>query len=270
MKRLNYFLLAFATLGMVFTSCTPDENAIGPSLQITSGESVDATGGSVTITWRADAGDAKLATMTINNALNSPVNDGTTTWNAFEIPNASDGTYEGTVTLSITESTTFTLIVIDKDGLKDSKTVTVTLAAPLTSNGTKQLGAGSNKTLGSYYSVSENTVYKLADINATSASKIDFVFNSTASAATFIAPKASSNTTVKAANRTTKYQKASFDFATATAADLNAVSPTAESITVAVNDVVVFVTNDNVKGVFEVSALTVATDGSITIGIKVK
>jgi len=268
MKKLNLFLgLAAISMVLFFNSCSSDEDAQGPGLELISdAEVTTAANSSITIQWKAYAGDANLEFFTITEG-NSPI----TGWDEFEIPTSQNENFPSTATVQIGEAnTTFTLTVTDKDGLKESKTVTVTVEAGLAAKGSKTLGAGGNKTLGSYYSVSANTVYLTADLTAVIASKVDFVFDADASTATFKSPIASANDFVKKSGRVTKYKKATFAFATATESDLNAVTPTAESITVSANDVVVFVNNDNVKGVFEVSALTVAANGSVTIDIKVK
>lgn len=268
MKKLNLFLgLAAISMVMFFNSCSSDEDAQGPGLELISdAEVTTAANSSIIIQWRAYAGDANLKYFTITEG-NSPI----TGWDEFEIPTAQNENFPSTATVQIGEAnTTFTLTVTDKDGLKTSKTVTVTVEAALDSKGFSSLGAAGNTTLGSYYSVSNNLVYKTSELTTAIASKIDFVFNADASTATFKSPKDATNTLVHDSGRTTKYQKATFAFATATPSDLNAVTPTAESITVAANDVVVFVNHDGVKGIFEVTALTVAANGSVTIDIKVK
>jgi hypothetical protein len=103
-----------------------------------------------------------------------------------------------------------------------------------------------------------------------SPNKVDFVFTSTASAATFKSPKDATAAEISGTNRVTTYQKATLDFDNATEEAIATITPSADNITVAQGDIIVFKTQDNTKGVFKVTALTVATDGTVTIDIKIK
>lgn len=268
MRKLNYFLgLSVMSVAMLFTSCGPDEDAKGPGINLTSdAEVTTAPNTSITIAWDAYAGDANLDFFTITEG-NTPI----TGWDEYEIPSAQNENFSSTASVLIGEdNTTFTLTVTDKDGLTASKTVTVTVEAALAVKGTKQLGAGGNLTLGSYYSVSTNTVYGITDAK-TNYNILDMVFTSTASAAKFISPKNAASADINKSNRVTNYQKVTaIDFEDASASDLDAITPSADNITVVQNDIVVFKTQDNVKGIFKVNSLTVAADGSVTIDIKVK
>lgn len=266
MRKLNLFL-GIAALSMVvfFNSCSSDTNAVGPGIDLKSDAAVTAAPNStITIEWTAYAGDANLKYFTITEG-NSPV----TGWDEYEIPSAQNENFASSAVVNIgTSNTQFTLTVTDKDGLKASVSVAVTVVAPLESQGTQQLGAGASA-LPSYYSVADATTMSLPIAKA-NPTKVDFVFTSTASAATFKSPKDATATEISGTNRVTNYQKVTLDFATATATDLDGITPSADNITVSANDVVVFKTHDNTKGIFKVESLTVATDGSVTINIKVK
>lgn len=288
MKRLNFFLLGLAAMGMVtFTSCEPEGDAIGPSLQITSGEDVEAVAGSVTIAWRADAGDAKLATITIKEG-NAVVNDGTTTWDAVEIPNASNETYVGSVTLVVTKETTFTIVVADKDGLTESKNVHVTVAsggAEISSFTAVLMGAQS-ATTGSSLDAEAGTVYKLADAK-TNASKVDIMYYYGATnLATFAAPNDATVNGTGAGSfdwtSTWSVQNATkFGVSTMTATAFDAITDdsaltgitglTASKLTnLSIGNVLEFTTVGGKKGVLKVSAITTGASGSITIDVKVQ
>lgn len=269
MKKLTYLFGLGIIAAMFFTSCT-DEDALPPSLQITSGNEVTAAAGSIiTIEWRADAGDAKLSTFTItwNNVAIDDV-DGND-WNDMPIDNADNETYVGSARVLVPDANAvFVLTVTDKDGNTASANVTVTVTAPLESIGSFQLGAGGSA-LGSYFSVSNEAVYKLAEAKA-NASSVDIVFNSTSTVATFKSPKDAAAQELIDANRTTLFKVVSYSFEDATAAQVDGESLSAEQVNVVAGDVVVFETDDGDRGIFVVDALTVATDGDVTIDIKIK
>jgi hypothetical protein len=274
MKKLNLLLgLGILSLIGLFTSCSKNEDALGPSLEIISGETDTVPANSIlTINWRANAGDANLKSFTIKEGNAAIVDEDGKDWTAFDIPSANNEAYVGSARVKIgAAATTFTLMATDKDGLTVSKTVNMVIsvvAVPLVDKGSSQLGAGASA-LPSYYSVVDDKTLSLAEAKA-SPNKVDFVFTSTASAATIKSAKDAAAAEISGTNRVTNYQKATIDFSTATAKDLEAVNPTADNITVSLNDVIVFKTQDNIKGIFKVDQLTVKTDGTVTISIKIK
>ncbi|MBN1116686.1 MAG: hypothetical protein JXA77_05760 [Bacteroidales bacterium] len=268
MKRLNYFLVGLVTLGsMVFTSCDPTEtDPIGPSITFKAdGIIADATinsGEKANFSWEAIKGDASLAEFTIR--INNQDVEG------FPITDIDKDEYQATwdTTLSDEGDYTFAFIIEDKDGMTDTKNITITVLPGLSDYGTAQLGAGGSS-LGSYYSIADSTVYKLAEAKL-NASKLDFVFSSTASEASFKSPKDASATEISSTGRTTYYQIIDKNYDDVTTADVNDANPNADNIVVALNDVILFKNADNKKGVFVVDQLAVATDGTITIAIKLK
>jgi hypothetical protein len=274
MRKLN-LLMGLSILSLVgfFTSCST-KDALGPSLEITSKATDTVPANSIlTISWRANAGDVNLKTFTIKEGNSAVVDEDGNDWTAFDIPNADNEHYVGSARVAIgTTATSFELIATDKSGLTATKTVNVVIekaAVPPTDKGNSLLGAGGSS-LGSYYSASTNTVYHLADAK-TNFAILDIVFTSNASSATFISPKDAASADINKSGRITKFQKVTtIDFNNATEADIDAINPSAESITVALNDDVVFKTQDNIKGIFKVDQLTVAADGTVTIHIKVK
>jgi hypothetical protein len=274
MRKLNFFLgLSAMSLTMLISSCS-DENALGPGLELLCDAAVTAPANStITISWRASAGDANLESFTIKEGNAAVVDEDGVDWTAFNIPNSEEEAFESSAVVAIgAENTSFTLIVTDNDGLTATETVTVTVTAPetpLTAKGTSEMGAGGSA-LPSYYSVVDDQTLSLSEAKA-SPNKVDFVFTSTASTATFKSPKDAAAAEISGTNRVTNYQKVTtIDFDNATEEDIAAITPTADNITVALNDVIVFKTHDNTKGVFKVNQLTVAADGTITIDIKIK
>lgn len=164
-----------ALLG-VMTSCE-DDDPVPPSLQITSGTEVTATPNSqVTIVWRADAGDANLATLTVQEG-NSPI----TGWNETEIPNAQNDTYVDSATVNIgSDDLTFTVIVTDSDGEIDSKAVNVTVegepaGGAIENQTAKILSDLENASGGSFYSVGNAEVMTYSEAQSNSGD-VDLVY----------------------------------------------------------------------------------------------
>ncbi|QQS50774.1 MAG: hypothetical protein IPM71_14475 [Bacteroidota bacterium] len=266
--KFNKWFLGLAVLGLVFASCEDDTDPVGPTITfkagagLTTGDATVDAGDTVHFSWEVVKGDANLEEFTIR--------EGNEDIDGFPTSDIDNDQYEASLSYIVGSAGTYVLsfIATDKDGLEAKVDITITCLAPLESLGAKQLGAGGSS-LGSYYSVSTNLVYNLADAK-TNASKIDIIFTSTASAATFKSPKDASATEISSTGRTTTFQKVDLDFETAGASEIEAINPTADNITVELNDVVVFKTHDNEKGIFLVDQLTVSADGSVTIDIKVK
>lgn len=268
MKKLNYFLLGLVAMGLTFTSCEDDEDPIGPTITFKAGtgliteDDTISVGETAGFSWEAVAGDAKLVEFTIR--INNSDVDG------FPNDDVDKDEYQDSwdTTLSEVGSYTFTFIATDKDGEEASESITVYAKSDLTSQGEAQLGAGSSS-LPSYYSVADAETMTLTEAKA-SPNKVDFVFTSTSSEATFISPKDAGASEISGTGRTTNYQKVDFDFETATSDDIDDVTPTSDEITVSQGDVIVFETADDTKGIFEVTSLAVAADGTATIDIMVK
>lgn len=273
MKRLNFFLVGLAVVGMAFfSSCEDPASKAAPSITIDNASPVAAVGGAVTLTGEivAEAELDEVKIFVVVGTDETQYGAAITSFSSGSITTDDDLNYAFRIDVTdLTEDCSIKIEATDKDDQTASKSVEVTVGGALTDNGSKTLGA-SGSDLGSYYSVSTNTVYTSTQVTGNENS-VDFVYNSDASTATFKSPKNSSKASVAATGRTTLYEKAnSIDFATATSSDVDAVTPTNEDIDVVLNDIIVFKTQDNIKGVFKVTALTVATDGTVTIGIKVK
>jgi hypothetical protein len=273
MKRLNFFLVGIAALGMAFFSSCGDTttNAV-PVITFDNASPVAAVGGEVTLNGEIVA-EAKLDEVKIFVVVGSDetqFGSAITSFSSTEINTDDDLNYVFHLNVTgLTEDCKIKIEATDKDNQTATKSIDVTVGGALTDNGSKELGA-SGSDLGSYYSVSTNTVYTSSAVTGNE-NVVDFVYNSDGSTATFKSPKNSSKASVAATGRTTLYEKANtIDFATATSTDIDGVTPTNENVDVVLNDVIVFKTNDNLNGIFKVTSLTVATDGTVTIGIKVK
>ncbi len=266
--KFNKWFLGLAVLGLVFASCEDDTDPVGPTITfkagagLTTGDATVDAGDTVTFSWEVVKGDANLAEFTIR--LENEDLDG------FPTTDIDNDQYEATFSVVVSDAGEYTLsfIATDKDGLQAKEDITITVKTGLLEKGSSQLGAaGSN--LGSYYSVSEDVVYTLAQAKA-NPTKVDIIFTSTGVEAKLISPKDANATEISSTNRVTTYAKVDVVFDDATAADLDEVSPVLDNLVVAEGDVIVFETHEGAKGVMEVTALTVAQDGSVTIDIKVK
>lgn len=269
MKKTTLKLVfTFMAVAVMFTSCDDGTDPVPPTMKFFAGEGLlteDATvmtGESVGFSWQVTKGDAKLSEFTIR--LGSYDIDG------FPNDDIDNDTYEDTFDTVFSEagSYAFTFIATDKDGETATEEITVTVSAALTDQGSFDLGASGNSTLGSYYSVTEGVM--LSAEAKTNADKVDIVFDADGTAAKLTSPSNSTVSEISASGRLTTFAIVLLDFDAATSADLDAVDPGSEEVTVAVGDVVVFKTADAVKGILEVTSVDVATNGSATISVKVK
>jgi hypothetical protein len=289
MKKLTYLFGLGILAASLFISCSPDEDALPPSLNITSDNPVVAVPNSViTIAWRADAGDAKLATFTIKEGNVAILDEDNIDWNNFEIASADNESYVGSANVRVgTAATEFSLIVTDKDGKEASATVTVTIdntaGDPIYTYSARLMGAQSNLTLGSYLNANSGEVLKQAAAEASSAS-IDVVYYyGSANLATLTAPddvtvnggaenlSLCSGFSVKNATRfaTTSLTPSDFDAVEDDAAFTETVS-SSKLTQLAVSDVIAFETAAGKKGLIRVSALTAGNTESITIDVKIQ
>jgi hypothetical protein len=292
MKKLNFNLgLGVLGLAMFFTSCSKD-NAIGPSIEVTSDVEVVAPANSlITISWRANAGDANLKTFTIKEGNAAIVDEDGINWNAFEIPSANNEAYIGSARVAIgTTATSFELIATDKDGLTASKTINVTIEQatgnPINSYTAILMGGQGNTTVGSYLDADAGQVYlKAAAI--TNQALIDVVYYyGTTNLATLCAPNdatvngGSGNLTL-CEDFTTIKNATKFGTSTITGAQFTAMTDdvllsaiTGLSATkmssVAVGSFISFETAGGKKGVIKVANITTGSTGTITLEVKVQ
>ncbi len=177
MKKLNYFLLGLAALGMVFTSCEDDE-ALGPEITFKAGDGLitaDATinkGETASFSWEAVKGDAKLTSFTIR--IDNQDVDG------FPKTDIDKEEYQSTWAKQFLDAGTYAISFIaeDKDGKKATETITVTVkeaAIELTSFTAVLMGGQTNTTTGSFLDADAGKVYLTADAK-TNQSKVDVVY----------------------------------------------------------------------------------------------
>jgi hypothetical protein len=131
MKKLtNYFFIAVAAMAMVFTSCTDDENATGPTITFkaidgyltgdATGDDALDVGDTARFSWEVIKGSANLEQFTIRDANSMNYQD-------YPKTNIDKDQYEdedGWI-LQTEGDYKFTFIATDKDGLEDVVTFTV-------------------------------------------------------------------------------------------------------------------------------------------------
>jgi hypothetical protein len=291
MRKLN-FILGFSAIcaSMFFTSCSSD-SALGPALDITSGEIDTVPANSIaTINWRADAGDANLQSFTIKEGNATIVDEDGNDWNAFDIPNADNEHYVGSARVLIGATTTsFTLIATDKDGLTASKTVSFVISQaagdPINSYTAILMGGQSNLTVGSYLDADAGNVYlKAAALTHTELVDVVYYFGSS-NLATLTAPNdvtvnggagnlsLCSDFTTKNATKFGTSTITTSQFATITddllIAPISGLSGS-KMTSLAVGDIIDFQTAAGKKGIIKVSNITTGADGSITLDVKVQ
>jgi len=290
--RLFFAAALLFTIGF-FTSCTEETEPIGPSIQFIAGDGYITsnsdleTGASFAFNVLLSMGDAKLDEYTIRKS-----NVDVAGYPKTDVSDGDKDVFSGIVSEAGTHE--FTFILIDKDGLTDTKTITLTVTDPvvvptITSYTSKIIGASANTTVGSSFASIDGNIYKLADA-ATNSSKIDLVyFYGATNKATLAAPADADVTgsvypsvaswSVKNATvfELTTLTEAQFD-AVENDTDITEPAGTASKVNnLTVGKVIAFKTaatsaNPSKKGLIKVTGLVegnVAT-GTITIAVKVQ
>jgi hypothetical protein len=290
MKKLNYFLSFIALSGLLFTSCE-DENALGPSLEITSGTTVEAAANStITITWRANAGDANLKSFTIKEGNVPIVDEDFVDWNEYNIPTSDNEAFVGSARVAIgSEGTSFTLTVTDNDGLTETETVTVTIGG--TAGGINEftavlMGAQTSAT-GSTLDADAGIVYSITGGAAAShAAAIDILYYyGNTNAATIAAPN---DPTVNGTSGDftwtqswTVQNPTKLGISALTLSQFNDITDDSYLSTISgltetklinlnIGNVIEFITASGKKGALKVTALANGPTGSITIDVKIQ
>ncbi len=295
MKTIKLFFIALTLFFFGFiTSCTEETEPIGPTIDFIAG--TDLITANATVETDQDfsfkclltQGDAKLTSFTIRLAnvdlTGYPkTNINTGDQDSYSTYQEEAGTYQ------------YTFILTDKEGLSDTKTITVTVNEPaptITSYTDKVLGASQNNDIGSSFASIDGSVYVLADAK-TNSNKVDFVyFYGATNKATIAAPSdadaqsvfssgtsgiATWNTKNATVLGATTLTPAEFD-AISSDTEISAVATglTASKVNdIAINNVIAFETAPtsafaSKKGLIKITALTAENTGSITFEVKVQ
>lgn len=299
MKKINLLFGVLVFAFGLFVACSPDEDAVGPSISLVGSGGYIATdvtvapGDDLPFKWTALKGDANLKTFTI-------FQDGNIVplWNTIEIPNAQNASYTAEATIAAPDEVgeyTYSFEVTDKNDLVANVDVTVTVEEtgdPIVSYSDKILGSYDNNTNGSSFASIDGTVYTMANAKANS-NKIDFVyFYGSSNGATIAAPSDADAATVYDGVTTglatwSVRNATKFKATTITATQFDAMTNDLEIIAAVsgatatkanqlqLGSVVAFETastsaNASKKGLFKVTNVATGAAGSITISVKVQ
>jgi len=298
MKTIKLFFIALAVLSVgFFTSCEDDEVATGPTIEFISGTGIITASGEVTIDepysfkCLVTKGTADLLSFDIKEGIPSLTGYPKTKDNDDNFDEDSYTVATEALTQVSTGSVTYTFIAIDKDGLTDTKTITITVVAssgPIDTYTDKLLGANQNTTTGSSFASIDGTIYDMTDATANQ-NKIDFVyFYGASNHSTIAAPSdADASTMFTAISSWTVKNATHFVKTSITTTEFDAITTDAEIVPAAadltatkvnlleVGDVLAFETaatsaNPSKKGLIKVTAITPENTGTITITVKVQ
>lgn len=292
MKTIKLFFIGLAVLSVgLFTSCEDDELATGPSIEFVAGTDIITSNATVEVDqafsfkWIVTKGSADLESFTIRLANND--------LEGYPKTDIDQDLYQGQefITLVSTGIYAYTFIATDEDGLTETKTITVTVAAaagPIDSYSSKILGSY-DATEGSSFASVDGSILNSTQAAANS-DAVDFVYYYGASTSATIA--APSNATVQTVftgiSGWTVKNATVFGSTTMNATEFDAVDDDTEIVTTAtglsasnttaltVGKVIAFQTaatseNASKKGLFKVTAITgTGGTGTITISVKVQ
>jgi hypothetical protein len=286
--KLLFFAMTVLTAGFI-SSCTETTDPVGPTIEFIAGDGLivgdDAleTGANISFKALLTEGDAKLESYTIRHA--------DVDVDGYPKTDISTGDNDVFSTIAEVGSQVYTCILTDKDGLTDTRTITVTVTDPIvtptiTVYTNKILGANSNTTIGSSFASIDGTIYNLADAK-TNSNKVDFFYYYGATnKATLSAPSDVQAVDIFSSISTWGTKNATiFEASTMTAAEFDLVdaasaitAPTGTGTKVAelaVGDVVAFQTaatsaNPSKKGLIKVVAFETVNTGTMTVVVKVQ
>lgn len=301
MKTIKLFFIALAVLSVgFFTSCEDDEVATGPTIEFI------ATGGFITANttvnvdstfafkWIVTKGSADLESFTIRLANND------LTENGYPKTDIDEDLYQAQQELTAGPAAiyVYTFIATDKDGMTDSKTITITTvdaAGDINTYENVIIGSISyNTTDPTYYDAINNTLYSFDDVDADK-SDFGYIYGGT-NEATLCSPKWTSIEALGQGTGTWSDTKAtSFKTTTLTTAQFDAIATDADIITNATGaadeyvnhlqvggvnediDVIAFITEEGKKGLIKIisfangiNATYPEGSGTITISVKIQ
>jgi hypothetical protein len=174
----------------------------------------------------------------------------------------------------------FTFRVTDIQGLSTELNwnITITNTLSFTTFNDKRLGAQASPNFGSFFKVSDGTVLLFSAANASNGQDVDFFFfNGATNGPTFFSPTDPDAGSLFggaigmwSTMNDTKISYTSLDFNSATPLDImnESVSGTkANQLTL--GDVIIFQTDEGLKGILEITALDPGDSGSITFDVKI-
>lgn len=280
MKKLSALMYAFIAAALFLTSCGGDDETdpLSPTITVSTAAPTTAVSPSTEFTFSVDVrqGDAKLSYVTLREdgieLLASRVKVGgeqVTATDQYDV--SSNSVLDFTVTSGTKTGTyDFTVGVFDKDGLSASIEFDIVVGYD-SETGVVYSNLTSTAGVGSFYVAKTNTTYNTADA-ATNLADLDFAVNEPSTGTyKLVRPQdqATSNTTVTGSTTaTTMFGTSSLTFASATAAEIEAVSPSATEIALTSGATYAFYNSaTNTKGLVKVTNIDTATD-AVTFDIR--
>jgi hypothetical protein len=179
MKQINLLLVSVLFLGIAFfTSCSKDENAAGPSIDLIAGSGYitgDAEitlGDTVKVKFLVSKGDANLDVMSVY--IDGNINPG---FNAKDI--SGNDTYQGTLSWKPSAVGTYTLKfeATDKDDVIGEYSIVITVVSDYETYTSKLLYDASGTTSKTFFSSKTGLTYSVTEaIEAANKPNIDFGF----------------------------------------------------------------------------------------------
>lgn len=294
MKKLNYLLLGLVAIGMVFTSCEPDEEEDkSPNLNLKGGAEYISADATLTVGKSFVIG----VTASPNSISSEKLTKLKVTRTFDNVPSVLlDSTLDKLTSLDIdlkffaqktVGSEKINIEITDKKGETATKTVTITTEAgaiELKEFETVLLGAQNNTSNGSAASLTSGKVYKISGDDAkNNSANVDIVYYVGARQEALYSPSnadiqkvtsyAISSWATKNATKIKTTAKTASDFsALKTDKDLSAWDAAAGDVegTLDQDDVLVFETQSGKKGAIKIVEVVSGASGKITLQIKVE
>lgn len=288
-KKLFFIAIAVLSVGF-FTSCDDDEIAVEPSIEFIAG--TDMITADATVEVDQVFKFKCIVTKGSSNLEEFTIRLGNTDLTGYPKTDIDKDAYTDEISLTVVSTGTYayTFIATDKDGLQETKTITITAeasAGAITTYTDKILGSY-DATEGSSFASINGTVYNSADA-ATNSDKIDFVYYyGSSNFATIAAPSDADAQTVFTGIASWTVKNATLLGATTvTATEFDAMTDDSDIVTAAtgltgskvssldVGDVIAFETastsaNASKKGLIKITEIVTGADGTIKIVVKVQ
>ena len=285
MKRLNYFLVGLAALGMVFTSCEETEEPSAPKITFLNGISEaetaqDSFNIAGTITSEVGLDQVKLFKVT------SLGEDQLKLVDKFDDKNS----YDFKFGFSVSEDMTLKVSATDKDNNTTIRNFELTYTGGAGAIKSYNITLGSyNATEGSSFASIDGTVYKWADATSNS-DKVDFLYyyGATNKASVAAPTNSDAQTVFSGLNGWSTKNDTKFGFTTLSASEFDAITDDSEIVSnasslsgsdvndLAVGDVFAFMTastsaHASKAGLAKVVAIDdLTSSGTIDLAIKVQ
>jgi len=284
-------LLGLALAGaLVFSGCSKDdEEAVAPLLEVSVASTTVESLAPFYFAINARQGDANLSTLAVKEGTGFLVDADNKTWDGSDAGKDIPSPYIDTIYVDglVAGTYVFDFTVTDKDDLKTAKSITITVADPVSIvEKSITLGAQASST-GSFYGSSTGVVYSGSD-SATFRNICDITVgydDKTAMSSILASLPERRNIEIYQADGTTPtklgsilngkatyYKIVTNDFATLAAADFDAITDaavgTSQSVSIAAGNVIMFKSAVGTKGYIKVVSIASSRTGNVSLTVK--